>query len=357
MKLLFQAFSNLTSINVDFVKTLLNQGIIVHVLPEHYLAKVFLLIEKLHGYRAKLVPIDMLSKFIPKRAIMRLLNSYDVLHFTGWTRLAKEIIKYSTKPKIYTIGALTPKEFYQQIVDHIDVIVSTTKWTLEQELKKIGAFSGRIEVIYWGVNLNLFNNSIPKDFARKKLGLPFHKKVILWNDRMFWTKDFETFLEAVDIVSKEVKDALFYVKIRGIDKNYWSKYRRKVREFTEQGVIKLYVGWIMHRNVPLLYRAADIYVRTSIQETFGLAYVEALACGTPVIAARAASSPEVLGDAAVYFKPKDPYDLANKLTYLLTDDEARVKYAKLGMERAKQFDWNIIAKKYCKLYSSLMERR
>jgi len=61
----------------------------------------------------------------------------------------------------------------------------------------------------------------------------------------------------------------------------------------------------------------DVFVRTQRYENFGLAFVEAMACGTPVIASDAATAREVLGESGLLYKEGDPEDLADKILYML----------------------------------------
>jgi glycosyltransferase involved in cell wall biosynthesis len=89
-----------------------------------------------------------------------------------------------------------------------------------------------------------------------------------------------------------------------------------------------------------LYRAATIVAVPSLYEGFGLPVVEAMACGAPVLASRAASLPEVGGDAVRYIdRPSDPIAWAEVLSTLARDDDARAVMAQRGLARAAMFTW------------------
>jgi glycosyltransferase involved in cell wall biosynthesis len=87
------------------------------------------------------------------------------------------------------------------------------------------------------------------------------------------------------------------------------------------------------------YRGAVALVQPSILEGFGLPVAEALACRTPVLAARAGALPEVAGDAAVYFDPLDADSISEGMERLLSDGALRSRLAAAGPERARGFTW------------------
>jgi glycosyltransferase involved in cell wall biosynthesis len=92
----------------------------------------------------------------------------------------------------------------------------------------------------------------------------------------------------------------------------------------------------------------------STVEGFGLPVLEAMACGTPVVASRAASLPEVAGDAALYFDPASPEELAVQIERLLYSTELRASLRSKGMQRATQFTWLQSARQHIELYNRLL---
>lgn len=101
-----------------------------------------------------------------------------------------------------------------------------------------------------------------------------------------------------------------------------------------------YVGRVSDGELRALYERAACFVFPSLYEGFGLPPLEAMACGCPVIASAAASIPEVCADAALYFDPRVPEELAAKLRQLLDDEPLRARLRKRGLERARQFTWD-----------------
>jgi glycosyltransferase involved in cell wall biosynthesis len=101
-----------------------------------------------------------------------------------------------------------------------------------------------------------------------------------------------------------------------------------------------WVGFVDDEDLPSLYRAASCFVFPAVAEGFGLPAVEAMACGTPVIAARAASLPEVIGTGGLLFAPGDDAELAQTLRGVLhCSASERQALCARATERARAFSW------------------
>jgi glycosyltransferase involved in cell wall biosynthesis len=111
------------------------------------------------------------------------------------------------------------------------------------------------------------------------------------------------------------------------------------------------IGRVHEDELPGLYRAAEAFVYVSLYEGFGLPPLEAMACGTPVLASRVASIPEVCGDAAAYVDPLDPSDIAAGLEAVLTDAGLRSRLRAAGMARAAAFRWDTAARRTLEVFA------
>ncbi len=92
-----------------------------------------------------------------------------------------------------------------------------------------------------------------------------------------------------------------------------------------------------------IYRGALLLALPSLMEGFGLPVLEAMACGTPVVASRAGALPEVAGDAAVYVDPFDVEDIRRAMERVLCDGELQGRMRALGIERARRYSWDAVA--------------
>jgi glycosyltransferase involved in cell wall biosynthesis len=122
---------------------------------------------------------------------------------------------------------------------------------------------------------------------------------------------------------------------------------RKVFEATALPAAIKRVGAVSDNELRALYEHAVCFVFPSLYEGFGLPPLEAMACGCPVLASRAASLPEVCGDAALYCDPLSAHDIAAKLQELLGSAELRKRLRDRGRARAALFTWRQCAHEVC----------
>ncbi|GCE17492.1 hypothetical protein KDK_12920 [Dictyobacter kobayashii] len=107
--------------------------------------------------------------------------------------------------------------------------------------------------------------------------------------------------------------------------------------------------------MPLLYSAADVTVVPSYHETFGLAAVESLACGTPVVATRAGGLMTVVQHGETGFLvPRCPGFFAERLDLLLRDDQLRARMGAAARPSVQQFAWSSVARQVYATYEELI---
>jgi glycosyltransferase involved in cell wall biosynthesis len=103
-----------------------------------------------------------------------------------------------------------------------------------------------------------------------------------------------------------------------------------------------------------LYRCSVAFVYPSLYEGFGIPPLEAMSCGTAVVASNCSSIPEVVGDAGLLFDPKSTTDLADILLLLLDNSVERDRLIDKGYERAKTFSWDKTAAQTINVYRSVV---
>ncbi len=128
-----------------------------------------------------------------------------------------------------------------------------------------------------------------------------------------------------------------------------------VRRFGLERQVVL-TGAISEEDKLGLYQLADLYVYPSLYEGFGLSPLEAMACGTPVIAANRSSLPEVVGDGGILVEP-EPAALARAIEEVLIDDRLRAELARRARKRAAQFSWERTARETVTLYHQVLGQR
>jgi glycosyltransferase involved in cell wall biosynthesis len=110
------------------------------------------------------------------------------------------------------------------------------------------------------------------------------------------------------------------------------------------------VGFVDPGEQALWYNAATLFAYPSRYEGFGIPPLEAMACGTAVVASNRSSLPEVVGDAGVLVDPDDPHQFAAAILRLLRDEDLREELAARGIERARRFSWDAAAEATLQTY-------
>jgi len=110
------------------------------------------------------------------------------------------------------------------------------------------------------------------------------------------------------------------------------------------------VGLIPDVALPAFYGAAACLVYPSLFEGFGLPVLEAMACGTPVIASSRSALPELVGDAGLLVDPVNVQALAQAMARVLTDPDLRQELGRRGMEQSRRFSWSETARRTLAVY-------
>lgn len=115
----------------------------------------------------------------------------------------------------------------------------------------------------------------------------------------------------------------------------------------------IFTGFVPDEDLASLYSAAMLFVYPSFFEGFGLPPLEAMQCGTPVIAGNRTSIPEVVGDAGLLIDPFDTDALSDAMQKLVSDGDLRRSLAGKGLERAKLFSWNRTARQTLDIFERI----
>lgn len=115
-------------------------------------------------------------------------------------------------------------------------------------------------------------------------------------------------------------------------------------------------GQVSDAHLAKLYRRSVAFVYPSLYEGFGIPPLEAMSCGTPVVAAERSSVPEVVGDAGLLFDPDSPDDLTDILRLLLDDEAERERLIARGRERARAFSWDKTVGQTLEIYRAVSGR-
>ncbi len=115
----------------------------------------------------------------------------------------------------------------------------------------------------------------------------------------------------------------------------------------------IFTGYIDEADKPALLSGASVYTFPSIYEGFGLPALEAMACGTPVVASNTSSIPEVTGQAATLVSPHNEQEWIEAIRNVLADSKLADRMSKEGLVQAKKFSWDKAAKETVAVYEKV----
>jgi glycosyltransferase involved in cell wall biosynthesis len=132
--------------------------------------------------------------------------------------------------------------------------------------------------------------------------------------------------------------------------------RRAVHQYKLHKHVR-FLGYVSDETLSSLYRLASVFVFPSLYEGFGLPPVEAMACGTPVVASNISSLPEVTGGAAELVDPYDVASIGAGIRRVLEDPALAAEMSRKGRVRAAQFSWEQSVAKTREVYQAIGARR
>ncbi len=188
---------------------------------------------------------------------------------------------------------------------------------------------------------------------RQKYTLP--ERYLLYLGGFDQRKNLSTLLRAFALLVNKQQQARLVIagQLPGRESPLFPDPRHLVREVgIEERVI--FTGWVPEEDKPALLSGATAFVFPSLYEGFGLPAVEALACGTPVIASNCSSLPEVVGDGGIFVEPTDVEALAEAMEVLLVDDALRAELRQRALAQAARFSWKQTALETLAVYRKVV---
>ncbi|MCM3871752.1 MAG: glycosyltransferase family 4 protein [Pyrinomonadaceae bacterium] len=161
-------------------------------------------------------------------------------------------------------------------------------------------------------------------------------------------KNFDGLLLALASAKALVPD----VALRAVGLPFTRDETKRIAELGLTGRVEGY-GLVSDRQLVGLYRHSVAFVYPSLYEGFGIPLLEAMQCGTPVVASNRASIPEVVGDAGVLFDPSRADELSDILVGLVQNPASREPLIERGYKRARQFSWEKTVERTVEVYRTL----
>ena len=212
----------------------------------------------------------------------------------------------------------------------------------------------KLKLIHEAVDHDLFR---PGDVSEARAVVASHgvtKPFVLFVSSLWPYKNCEGLLRAWALARAELPDRQLAIVGAGRDEKYVASLHSLAAQIGIAGDV-VFVGGVPLEQTVSFYRAADVFVYPSLNETFGLPLLEAMACGCPVVTSDISAMPETAGGAAVLADPKDPSSIARAIVEAAGPEGDQLR--ELGIKRAAQFTWGATAAATLDVYREAAERR
>jgi glycosyltransferase involved in cell wall biosynthesis len=232
------------------------------------------------------------------------------------------------------------------VLAEADQIITVSRFNAEK-LLSLGAPSNKLHVIPNGYDEKLFK-PIPVYKARESLGLPLNKKILLSVGNLVDVKGHKYLIDAMSYVLKKRNDVILVIVGTGVLRENLEK---KARDLDLNDKI-LFMGGKKHEEIPLWMNACDIFVLPSLNESFGVVIIEAMACGKPVIGTRVGGIPEIISrdNIGILVKPKHSESLSECIIEALE----KKWIPKDIIDYAQQYSWTNIVKRILEVYYKVL---
>lgn len=192
-----------------------------------------------------------------------------------------------------------------------------------------------------------------RQLERFQVARPF----VLYAGHIRPQKNVPRLIEAFAVVRSELAEHPELKDLRliivGDEINQHPEVRRAASQ-SRQGQAIRFLGYVPFETLRAFYESAAVFAFPSLYEGFGLAPLEAMACGTPVVTSNCSSLPEVVGEAAVQINPDNVFDIARGIREVLEDGVLRQRLIEEGRRQVAKFSWAKTATRVLEIYREAM---
>lgn len=293
---------------------------------------------ELFSHRPEILHVPAGQKIPPYRPCKTIVTIHDIAFLTFKNYFHPSIRWRSIK-------------FTRYAVRHADKIIAISESTKKDILNFYGVKPDRVVVIYHGVE-DIYRpindvDQINKSRGKYNLGSNYMLFVGVLQPR----KNIPRLIRAFNsFIKNKKKDCQLVIA----GKKGWLYddifHTTKILKIEDRVI---FPGYVPIEDMPALMSGARLLVLPSLYEGFGIPLLEAMACGTPVIASNVSSIPEVVGDAGLLFDPYNEEEIAQAMFDVLSNESLRSEMIKKGLERAKLFSWEKAARQTLSVYEEV----
>lgn len=221
-----------------------------------------------------------------------------------------------------------------------------------EQYKSMGVSEDKIEIVPNGIDLSEFENLPQRGEFRRKYGLTDSQSLILYLGRIHKTKGLDLLAKEFAMLSQKLDDAKLVIV--GPDNGYLASLKKLIAHLEISDKV-LFTGPLYEREKLRAYVDADVFVNPRVDEIFGLVFLEALACGTPVICSKGCGIADVIDGQVGFAVSYDKEQLENTLLHILGDDKMRRKFGERGRLLVHdKFNWQKITDQMESVYQKVL---
>lgn len=259
----------------------------------------------------------------------------------------------------YNIKLWAYKKIMTRAIARAKKVITISQFTKRDIIKQFKTKDNKITVAYPGTDKMLLgmekisNSESFNEYLSSRFNIK--KSFLLYVGSAYPHKNLEKLIRAF-VITKNQYNRNWHLVLVGRNDWFYEKLKQFINSTISDEEIKkdiLLLGQVSDKDLDGLYRGARIFVFPSLYEGFGLPPLEAASRGVVVAAAKTASLPEIMADAAYYFDPDSVENMAQALDILAGARQTQTELIARGFERVKQFSWNKMAKEISDVYSSL----
>ena len=300
-----------------------------------------------HLYTPVRLPLSRIDVFNTLMAPMAKIPRSLVIHM-------KTMHAYTAPKALAPLPRLYRRLNYPRTARLADAIIINSE-SLRSEIQRyLEVDERKFRLIYEAVDHELFKPGDPGE-ARAHVGRNgITRPFALFVSSLWPYKNCHGLLRAWALARPDLAGRQLAIVGPGSDQKYGGELRSLAAELGIAGDL-VFVGGVPLEETVWFYRAADVFVYPSLNETFGLPILEAMACGCPVVTSDTSAMPETAGGAAILSDPTDPASIAKAMIEALAPDSDHLRDD--GIRRASQFTWGATAAATLDTYREVAERR
>ncbi len=283
------------------------------------------------------VPIFYKGKFI--------VTIHDLIHHNF-----SESASTTRNPLIFRAKRLAYRKIIKSAILKSAHIITPSNYVKEEIVKTFNVDPQKITVTYEAAEEEYFNSKTQDTSYKMLEKFSIKKPFLIYVGNAYPHKNIDRLLGAFKILKAQFPNLnLVIVCARDV---FWQRLENSIEKLDLQKNV-ITTGYIESKDLPVIFKNAKAYVFPTLSEGFGIPGLNAMASSLPVVASNIPVLKEVYGDAALYFNPKDPRDIAQQIKKILLSQKTRFDLVKKGSDRAKNYSWQKMAKETLTVYENI----